>query len=121
MKDKKSVIGKMIETGIIPVYNHKELAVCIEVLKACYEAGIFVFEFTARGESASKVFIELKKYRDLNFPNLILGVGTVLDKEAAQYFIGEGADFIVSPILDIETATVCLKENVTWIPQILSQ
>ena len=47
------VAMKMKETGLVPVFYHKDVNVCKEVVKACYNGGIRVFEFTNRGDFAS--------------------------------------------------------------------
>ncbi|HMM18964.1 MAG TPA: bifunctional 4-hydroxy-2-oxoglutarate aldolase/2-dehydro-3-deoxy-phosphogluconate aldolase, partial [Petrimonas sp.] len=52
------------ETGIIPVFYHPDVEVAKKVVKACYEGGIRVFEFTNRGDFAHEVFIELVKWAD---------------------------------------------------------
>src|SRR5665648_1162091 len=53
---------KMKETGIVPVFYHKDAEICKSVLKACYDGGIRVFEFTNRGDFAHEVFGELNKW-----------------------------------------------------------
>ena len=50
------------------------------------------------------------------FPDLMLGIGTVLDGATTQKFIDAGADFIISPILKLEMAEVCQKNDIPWIP-----
>ena len=52
---------KMKETGMVPVFYHKNIEVCKQVVKACYEGGVRVFEFTNRGDFAHEVFGELSK------------------------------------------------------------
>ena len=50
------VTQKMKETGIVPVFYHKDIELCKKVVKACYEGGIRVFEFTNRGDFATLLF-----------------------------------------------------------------
>ncbi len=51
----------MKETGMVPVFYHKDIDVCKAVVKACYDGGARVFEFTNRGDFAIDVFAELTK------------------------------------------------------------
>ena len=49
--DKIAVLKKIGDTGMVPVFYHKDLEVCKHVVKACYEGGVRAFEFTNRGVS----------------------------------------------------------------------
>lgn len=73
------VVTKMKETGIVPVFYHGDINVCKKVVRACYRGGIRVFEFTNRGDFAHEVFSELNKYVAVEMPEMIMGVGSVLD------------------------------------------
>ena len=57
--DKISVMQKIGDTGMVPVFYHKDLETCKNVVKACYEGGVRAFEFTNRGDFAQEVFGEL--------------------------------------------------------------
>ena len=54
---KKTVLKAAKQRGIVPVFYHPDIAVCQEVVKACYEGGIRVFEFVNRGEKAKKILL----------------------------------------------------------------
>lgn len=110
------VVLKMKETGMIPVFYHQDIDVCKNVLKACYEGGVRVFEFTNRGDFAHEVFGELNKYALRECPEMILGVGSVIDAGTTSLYLQLGANFIVSPILDAEMAKTCNKRKVCWSP-----
>lgn len=107
---------KMKETGIVPVFYNSDAAVCKEVVKACYEGGIRVFEFTNRGDFATLVFAELNKWAIANCKDMIMGVGSVVDESTAAMYIALGANFIVSPLIDEGTARVCNKRKIAWSP-----
>ena len=107
---------KMKETGMVPVFYHKDLEVCKQVVKACYEGGVRVFEFTNRGDFAHEVFGELSKWAVHKTPEMILGVGSVIDSATAALYIQLGANFIVSPIIDEDTARVCNRRKIAWSP-----
>jgi 2-dehydro-3-deoxyphosphogluconate aldolase / (4S)-4-hydroxy-2-oxoglutarate aldolase len=75
-----------------------------------------VFEFTNRGDFATLVFAELNKWAIKQCPEMILGVGSVIDEGTAAMYIALGANFIVSPLIDESTAKVCNKRKISWSP-----
>jgi len=113
---KTEVVHKMKESGMIPVFNHPELEVCKSIVKACYDGGLRVFEFTNRSSSAYDVFVELIQYVRLEMPDMIMGVGSIIDPETTTKFILAGAEFIVSPAMIPEMAEICNQEEILWAP-----
>jgi len=107
---------KMAETGMIPVFYNKDIELCKKVLKACYEGGVRVFEFTNRGDFAHEVFTELNKYAAKELPEMILGVGSVVDAGTTSLYIQLGTNFIVSPVLNEDMAKVCNRRKISWSP-----
>lgn len=105
----------MKSSGMIPVFYNADIEVAKGVLDASYKGGVRVFEFTNRGENAFQVFTQLLTHAQ-KYPDLMLGIGTVMDAATTQKFISAGAHFIVSPIMKQEMAAVCQKENKLWIP-----
>ena len=107
---------KMKETGMVPVFYHANTEVCKKVVKACYDGGVRLFEFTNRGDFATLVFPELNKWAQQECPEMIMGVGSVIDEGTAAMYIALGANFIVSPLVDEATARVCNKRKIAWSP-----
>jgi 2-dehydro-3-deoxyphosphogluconate aldolase/(4S)-4-hydroxy-2-oxoglutarate aldolase len=107
---------RMRDAGIIPIFYHKDPEVCRNVIAACYKGGIRIFEFTNRGDYAHELFSELNKYAEIEFPDLIMGAGSVVDTGTATLYLQLGANFIVSPVLNSEMAKVCNRRKVLWIP-----
>ncbi|MFT7198006.1 MAG: 2-dehydro-3-deoxyphosphogluconate aldolase/(4S)-4-hydroxy-2-oxoglutarate aldolase [Marinoscillum sp.] len=107
---------KMKETGIVPVFYHKDIEVCKQVLMACYHGGVRVFEFTNRGDYAHEVFAELNKFAAKEAPEMILGVGSIVDAGTTSLYIQLGSNFIVSPVLNPEMAKVCNRRKIAWSP-----
>lgn len=107
---------KMAETGMIPVFYNKDFEICKKVLKACYEGGVRVFEFTNRGDFAHEVFTELNKFAAKELPEMILGVGSVVEAGTTSLYIQLGANFIVSPVLNEDMAKVCNRRKISWSP-----
>lgn len=110
------IIAAFENSKLIPVFYHEEEEVCYEVMKACYEAGIRVFEFTNRGEHTRRNFAYMRDKKLAAMPDMFLGIGTIKSAEDAKLFAGMGADFIVSPITDVSIADACKKEVIAWIP-----
>ena len=106
----------MGETAIIPLFYHHDIEINKKVIKACYDGGARVFEFTNRGIQAHHLFSELKRWASEQMKDLILGVGSIVDAGTASLFVQEGADFIVSPVLNADMARVCNRRKVAWIP-----
>lgn len=106
----------MKKTGLVPLFYHADIEISKKVLKACYDGGARLMEFTARGDFAHEVFGELVKYAIAKLPGMILGVGSVTDAAAASRFMGLGANFIVTPVLREDIALVCNRRKVLWSP-----
>ena len=106
----------MKETGLVPVFYHPDLEICKKVVKACYDGGVRVFEFTNRGDFAHEIFSELHKYVIQEMPELIVGAGSIIDAGTASLYIQIGANFIVSPLLNEEMAKTCNRRKISWSP-----
>ncbi|MBS9462633.1 bifunctional 4-hydroxy-2-oxoglutarate aldolase/2-dehydro-3-deoxy-phosphogluconate aldolase [Flagellimonas sp. 389] len=110
------VAVKMRETGLVPVFYHSDLEICKKVVKASYDGGVRVFEFTNRGDYAHEVFGELNKWAIKAVPEMILGVGSVIDAGTTSLYLQLGSNFVVSPILNPQMAKVCNRRKVAWSP-----
>ncbi len=110
------VVGVMQDTGMVPLFYHSDIAVGKKVLRACYDGGARLLEFTARGDFAADVFGELNKYALKELPGMIMGVGSITDAAAASLFLQLGANFVVTPSLRKDIAIVCNRRKVLWSP-----
>ncbi len=106
----------MNETGMVPLFYHPDIALGKKVLKACYDGGARLMEFTARGDFAFEVFSELNKFAIDELPGMIMGVGSITDAGAASMFMQMGANFIVTPSLREDIAMVCNRRKILWSP-----
>lgn len=113
---RSEVFLAMKETGIVPVFFHTDLEVAKNVVKACYDGGIRVFEFVNRGDFAHEVFGELNRWVLSNMPGMILGAGSIVDPATAAIYIQLGANFIVSPLLNEDVAKLCNRRGVSYSP-----
>ncbi|TDQ32424.1 bifunctional 4-hydroxy-2-oxoglutarate aldolase/2-dehydro-3-deoxy-phosphogluconate aldolase [Zeaxanthinibacter enoshimensis] len=110
------VINAMQETGMVPLFYHPDIELGKQVLKACYDGGARLMEFTARGDFAFEVFSELNKYALRELPGMIMGVGSVTDASAASLYMQMGCNFVVTPSLREDIAVVCNRRKVLWSP-----
>ena len=113
---KLQVLQAMQQTGMVPVFYHSDAEVARQVLKACYEGGVRAFEFTNRGDFASEVFIDLMKFSRRECPEMILGIGSVVDAPTAALYLQYGANFVVGPYLNPEVARLCNRHLVPYTP-----
>ncbi|HZJ18806.1 MAG TPA: bifunctional 4-hydroxy-2-oxoglutarate aldolase/2-dehydro-3-deoxy-phosphogluconate aldolase, partial [Pricia sp.] len=110
------VIKVMEETGMVPLFYHPDVELGKKVLKACYDGGARLLEFTARGDFAFEVFRELNKFAIKELPGMVMGVGSITDAAAASMFMQMGANFIVTPTFREDIAIVCNRRKVLWSP-----
>ena len=118
--DKFQVMAKIAAAPMVPVFYHKDVEVCKNVIKACYEGGVRAFEFTNRGDFAHEVFGELSKWAATACPELALGIGSVVDAPTASLYIQLGANFVVGPLFNPDIAVVCNRRCVTYCPGCLT-
>ncbi len=114
--NKMQVLDAIVSTGMVPVYYNKDVEIAKQVVKACYEGGVRAFEFTNRGDFAHEVFAELIKFAAKECPDLVLGVGSIVDAGTASLYLQLGANFIVSPLFNPEIAKVCNRRLVPYTP-----
>lgn len=110
------VVQQMKESGMVPLFYHKNINVAKAVLKACYDGGARLMEFTSRGDFAFEIFNQLIKYAIEELPGMILGVGSVTDAAAASQYMLAGANFVVTPVFREDIAIVCNRRKVLWSP-----
>ena len=110
------VITVMKETGMVPLFFHSDIELGKKVLRACYDGGARLMEFTSRGDFAHEIFGELNKYALNELPGMIMGVGSITDAGAASTYMLLGANFVVTPVLREDIAIACNRRKVLWSP-----
>lgn len=118
--DKNTTLAQVNATGLVPLFTHNDLDICLGVLRACYEAGVRVFEFTNRTENSFKNFKELISIAEAELPEMILGIGTIYDAATTKKYIEIGTNFIVAPIMNPEVGAVCLEAGIPWMPGVMT-
>ncbi len=109
-------MNKMVATPMVPVFYHKNAETAKAVVKACYEGGVRLFEFTNRGDFAHEVFEEVVKFAAVECPEMAVGVGSVVEPAAAALYMQLGACFVVGPLFNAEVAKICNRRGIPYIP-----
>ena len=102
--------------AMLPLFYHDSEEISIAVVKAVYNGGGRLIEYTNRGSNALKNFSALRKLVDHELPGMELGVGTIRSVKDAEAFINIGADYVVCPVINKEVADVVHQHNLLWIP-----
>ena len=110
---KNEVLKRLKDCGVVAVIRADSKETAINILDACVKAGIIGFEITFTVPGYDIIASLTRKY---NPEEVIIGAGTVLDPETARTAILSGANFIVSPCLNIETVRLCLRYQIACIP-----
>lgn len=111
-----ATLNKMIEIGIVPVFYTPDEEAAKNIASALFEGGARCIEMTNRGDMAVDVFKEIEKHLIKNYPEAIPGVGSVVDAPTAAAYISYGANFVVGPVFDKETALICNSRKIPYMP-----
>jgi 2-dehydro-3-deoxyphosphogluconate aldolase/(4S)-4-hydroxy-2-oxoglutarate aldolase len=110
---KLAVLKQIIDSGLVAIIRADVSDHAARIAEACAKGGIAALEVTFTVPGAAKVIEELsRKYRN----EMIIGAGTVLDSETARIAILSGAQFVVSPALNVETARLCNRYQIPHMP-----
>jgi 2-dehydro-3-deoxyphosphogluconate aldolase / (4S)-4-hydroxy-2-oxoglutarate aldolase len=111
--NKSDVINQIIDTGLIPVVRAESSEIAMRAIDAIKRGGISVLEITMTVPGAIRVIEEVaRRFGE----DAIVGAGTVLDAETARACMLAGAQFIVSPALDLDTISCCRRYSVPVMP-----
>lgn len=116
MHKKKQAIQLLLQEKLLPLYYHESAEVSIGILRALYDAGLKIVEYTNRGDNALQNFKQLKKAVKQSMPGMLLGIGTIKNAKQARQYIKAGADFIVCPSINEDVAKVVSDAGLLWIP-----
>src|SRR5690606_781303 len=110
---KLDTLKRIKDTGIVAVVRAENEDKAKYIAHACMEGGIDAIEITFTVPGAQKVIEGLiEEFGD----KLLVGAGTVLDSETARTAILAGAKFIVSPAFDLNTAKLCNRYQIPYMP-----
>ncbi len=113
---KAEVLAELRTIGLVPVLRAESVKKALALAEAIAEGGVTVLEVTMTVPGAMHVMRKLAEDR----PDLLIGAGTVLDPETARMCILEGAQFVVSPALNVKTIEMCQRYSVAALPGALT-
>lgn len=112
--DKEKIIAKITECGLVAVVRAETSEQGLKIAEACAKAGVAGIEITFTVPGAADVINDCVKKFDNG--EIIIGAGTVMDAETARAAILAGAQYIVSPYLNLETVKLCNRYRVPVMP-----
>lgn len=110
------IIQKIKEQKIVPLFYNDSFELSKNIIKSLYDAGIRVVEYTNRGSQALENFRQLKEISTTEFPELLLGIGTIKNTKELDDFADANADFIITPVISEELVKHSLAKNILLIP-----
>jgi 2-dehydro-3-deoxyphosphogluconate aldolase / (4S)-4-hydroxy-2-oxoglutarate aldolase len=113
---KEEIIAKLREIGLVPVLRAESEEQALGIAAAIADGGVTVLEITMTVPGAIRVMARLTKDR----PDILVGAGTVLDPETARMCMLEGAQFVVSPALNLKTIEMCHRYSIPVLPGALT-
>ena len=111
---KFDILNRIAAVGVVAVIRANNEEEAIKISEACINGGIPAIELTFTVPGAADCIKTLKN--TIPADKLIVGAGTVLDSETARAAILAGAEYIVSPGFDLETAKLCNRYQVPYLP-----
>jgi 2-dehydro-3-deoxyphosphogluconate aldolase/(4S)-4-hydroxy-2-oxoglutarate aldolase len=110
---KLEVLGSIVETGLVAVIRADTRDAANQIIDACCDGGVRALEITFTVPAAPTLIDQQRSHRA---GDIVIGAGTVLDPETARIAILSGAQFIVSPALNVETARLCNRYQIPYMP-----
>jgi len=115
---KISIIEEIVKQKIVAVIRAENVEIARKIVDACLKGGISIIEIAFTVPFAHELIAGLRKEYPENI--LILGAGTVLDPETARIAILSGAQYIVTPSLNLETVKLCNRYQIPILPGAMS-
>lgn len=115
---KNDILKRITDVGVVAVVRATTAEEAFQIAEACIKGGLPAIELTFTVPNADQVIKKLAQTIDPK--DLILGAGTVLDAKTTQIAIDAGAKYIVSPGFDLESAQLCQKLGVPYMPGCLT-
>jgi 2-dehydro-3-deoxyphosphogluconate aldolase/(4S)-4-hydroxy-2-oxoglutarate aldolase len=97
---------------VVAILRGQSLATCLEITKTLQKAGFATLEVTMNTPDVANIIAELNR----QFPDFNVGAGTVCTPKELDTALEAGASFIVTPILDEEVVTTCVKCGIPVFP-----
>ena len=110
---KMNILKSLVDCGVVAVVRGKTKEVGVDIAKACVKGNVKGLEITFTNKYAADIIKECRE-------DIVIGAGTVLDAETARIAILAGAKYIVSPSFNKETAILCNRYKVPYIPGVMT-
>jgi 2-dehydro-3-deoxyphosphogluconate aldolase/(4S)-4-hydroxy-2-oxoglutarate aldolase len=111
---KLKVLSRVVESGLVAIVRTDSPDQAARIADACAQGGVTALEVTFTVPGAAAVISDLaKRYRP---EQITIGAGTVLDPETARVAILAGAQFLVSPSVNAETARLANRYQIPYMP-----
>lgn len=107
-----NILDELCGYGVVPVVVLNDVANAKPLAEALVKGGLACAEVTFRTDAAEESIAIMSK----NFPEMLVGAGTVLTTEQVDRAVGAGAKFIVSPGFDPEIVDYCISKNIPVVP-----
>ena len=114
MLPKYSVLQRIVEGGLVAVVRAESAEQAKKITDACLQGGVAAIELTFTVPGAAEVIREVAVACPSD--EIIIGAGTVLDPETARIAILAGAQYVVSPHLNVDTVKLCNRYQVPCMP-----
>lgn len=111
-----NLLKRISAYGIVPVIKINDIDKATTLAKALIDGGLPLAEVTFRAKDAEKAI----KYINDEYPEMLVGAGTVLNIEQVKKAVGAGAKFIVSPGFNPKVVSYCINNKITIIPGTLT-
>ena len=111
---KMQVLGRIVDSGLVAVVRAESSEQGARIAEACAKGGVAAIEITFTVPGAAGVIADLAEMYKSG--EILIGAGTVLDPETARTAILAGAQYIVSPSLNADTARLCNRYQVPYLP-----
>ena len=116
---KMNILRSLVDCGVVAVVRGKTKEVGVDIAKACVKGNVKGLEITFTNKYAADIIKELANIYECR-EDIVIGAGTVLDAETARIAILAGAKYIVSPSFNKETAILCNRYKVPYIPGVMT-
>jgi len=116
---KINTLKALADCGVVAVVRGNSKEVGVEISKACIKGGVKAIEVTYTNKFANDIIKVLSEEFE-GQEDVIIGAGTVLDSETARAAMLAGAKYIVSPGFSAETAKICNRYKVPYIPGVMT-
>jgi 2-dehydro-3-deoxyphosphogluconate aldolase/(4S)-4-hydroxy-2-oxoglutarate aldolase len=114
---KDDILKRIKEIGLLPVLRANSIDEALALAEAIEAGGVTALEVTMTVPGAIEVIRQLAKQTQ---GRILIGAGTVLDPETARACVLAGAEFIVSPALNLKTIEICHRYSVPVMPGALT-